>query len=466
MMTETSKPVVSKEGAERPERPWEVLAALIEQSAEQQIQDFLERLPVEDLSFAVSRLDDPEQHRLLELLPPEVSAWVLKEVPEIRAPDLLEQLRPETAAPIIHALASDARADLIGEMDRPEAEAILGLLEPDEAEQIRKLVLYPVTEAGGLMIQEFLAYPASWTTHQVIEDLRDHQQDYANYESQYIYAVDEDQRLLGVVPIRNLLLTPRAAAISHTMIRDPITIPDHADLDEIEDWFDRYSFVGLPVVDADQVLLGVLTRRSVLLALSRRADQDFLRRQGLVEEELRSMPLWRRSRGRLSWLSVNILLNILAASVIAMHQDTLAAVIALAVFLPIISDMSGCSGNQAVAVSMRELALGVVRPQEILHVLWKEVLVGLINGTVLGAMIAAVAWLWKGNAWLGLVVGVAMAANTLIAVCIGGTVPLFIKRIGKDPALASGPILTTITDLCGFLLILTIASLLLPKLTG
>jgi magnesium transporter len=185
----------------------------------------------------------------------------------------------------------------------------------------------------------------------------------------------------------------------------------------------------------------------------------------MVEEELRSMPLWRRSRGRLAWLSVNIFLNMVAASVIAMHQDTLAAVIALAVFLPIISDMSGCSGNQAVAVSMRELSLGVVRPAEILHVLWKELLVGLINGVALGSMIAAVAWLWKGNAYLGLVVGVAMALNTILAVCIGGTVPLLIKRMGKDPALASGPILTTITDLCGFMLILTLASMLLPYLT-
>ena len=178
------------------------------------------------------------------------------------------------------------------------------------------------------------------------------------------------------------------------------------------------------------------------------------------------MPVLLRSRRRLSWLSVNILLNIIAASVIAFHQETLSSVIALAVFLPIISDMSGCSGNQAVAVSMRELSIGVVNPVEVLRVWYQEISVGLINGLILGGLIALAAWLWKGNIFLGLVVGGALALNTMLAVSIGGTVPLILKRFGVDPALASGPILTTITDMCGFFLTLTFAGLMLSKLGG
>ena len=177
------------------------------------------------------------------------------------------------------------------------------------------------------------------------------------------------------------------------------------------------------------------------------------------------MPTLVRSRRRLSWLSVNILLNIVAASVIALYQDTLAQVIALAVFLPIISDMSGCSGNQAVAVSLRELSLGVVRPFEILHVAAKESAVGLLNGLVLGGLIAAAAWLYAGNPYLGLVVGAALAVNTFVAVLIGGTVPLILRGRGVDPALASGPILTTVTDMCGFFLALNLASVMLTRLT-
>jgi magnesium transporter len=178
-------------------------------------------------------------------------------------------------------------------------------------------------------------------------------------------------------------------------------------------------------------------------------------------EELRSMPPLERSRRRLAWLSINIVLNLLAASVIAAYEETLQGAIALAVFLPIISDMSGCSGNQAVAVSLRELSLGVVRPGEIGRVLVKEITVGLLNGLALGVLLGAVALAWRGDPTLGLVVGLALAINTVLAVSIGGSVPLAIKRFGWDPALASGPILTTLTDVCGFFLTLSFASAVL-----
>jgi magnesium transporter len=176
------------------------------------------------------------------------------------------------------------------------------------------------------------------------------------------------------------------------------------------------------------------------------------------------MPLRKRSGRRLSWLSVNILLNVLAASVIAVYQDTLREVIALAVFLPIISDMSGCSGNQAVAVSIRELSLGRVAAHQLFWVLKKEMAVGILNGLVLGLLIGLIAWLWKGNVALGLVIGGALWINTLVAVSIGGLVPLILHRFKQDPAIASSPILTTLTDMCGFFIVLTTANQFLPLL--
>jgi len=195
-----------------------------------------------------------------------------------------------------------------------------------------------------------------------------------------------------------------------------------------------------------------------------RSESENLRRQGVVGDEVRSMPLAIRSRRRLAWLSANIVLNIIAASVISAYEETLAAVIAIAVFLPMVSDMSGCSGNQAVAVTMRELSLGLVRPIDAVRVWFKEASVGLINGAVLGILIGIVAWAWKGNPFLGLVIGMALGVNTLIAVSIGGVVPLFLKRIGQDPAVASGPLLTTITDMAGFFLVLSLATLFMPLL--
>jgi magnesium transporter len=213
--------------------------------------------------------------------------------------------------------------------------------------------------------------------------------------------------------------------------------------------------------------VGVVLPRLVEEAINKQKTKTFLRLSGIIGgEEFRTMPLAVRSGRRLSWLSMNIVLNIIAASVIAFYQDTLAAVIALAVFLPMVSDMSGCSGNQAVAVSMRELSLGLVKPREIMWVIFKETRVGIVNGFVLGLLLGTVAFLWQDNIWLGIVVGGALAANTLVSVTLGGSLPLILKQFRVDPALVSSPILTTVTDMCGFFFVLSFAAAVLPKLTG
>src|SRR4029079_8470385 len=251
------------------------------------------------------------------------------------------------------------------------------------------------------------------------------------------------------------------------MISDPHKIRDTDSLEVLQRFFDRRPLFGVPAIDADGVLMGVVRSADVEKAAEERSTRSFLKFMGIVGgEELRSMPLSLRSIRRLSWLTVNIVLNICAASVIALHQDTLTAVIALAVFLPIISDMSGCSGNQAVAVSLRELTLGIIKPYEVWRVFRKESAVGIINGVVLGILLGVVAWLWKGNATLGGVVAVALAGNTLVAVWFGGLIPLALSGLGQDPALASGPILTTITDMSGFFIVLELASLMLHRLTA
>jgi magnesium transporter len=167
----------------------------------------------------------------------------------------------------------------------------------------------------------------------------------------------------------------------------------------------------------------------------------------------------------LSWLSINIFLNVIAASVIAIYQDTLAAVIALAVFLPIISDMSGCSGNQAVAVSIRELTIGLIKPSEVFLVIRKELGIGLINGFILGVILGLVAFLWQQNIYLGIVIAIALATNTIVAVLLGGSIPLILKIFKVDPALASSPILTTITDMCGFFFALSFATIALSYIS-
>jgi magnesium transporter len=449
------------------QQSWEELSKLVETPDGEEIATFLDALPAGETARALSRLSEEDQSHILTTLSPEVAADVVEQISEVQAVGLIEQLEPEAAAAIIHELPSDEQADLLSDLATEDAEAILATMESDQAAAIRTLSQYASDVAGGLMGTEFLAYPHSATVAEVIDDLRDQADAYRDYDVQYAYVCDQANRLVGVLRLRDLLLAYGQEVLDEVMIAEPLTVSDTATLDDLRDMFASHHFLGVPVVDADGVLLGVVRRAAVDTALAVRSDNAYRQTQGIVGgDELRTMPLWRRSRRRLAWLSVNIVLNVIAASVIMWYQDTLAAVIALAVFLPIISDMSGCSGNQAVAVSIRELALGLVSPKEMRRVWLKEVSLGMLNGLVLGMLIAMVAWLWQGNPFLGLVVGAAMALNTLVAVSIGGTVPLLLRRFNLDPALASGPILTTITDMCGFFLILSFATILLSRLQG
>ena len=446
-------------------RPWKEIAELADHGSPEELEKALSELPEGDMALIVTRLNEEQQTRVLTALPPEEAADLVDRLPDTEAADLLENLGPETAAAILDELPSSEQADLICELQKSDAEAILEQMDPAVAEGARALSCYPSDVAGGLMVTEFVRYEDHITVADAVEDLRERADEYRDYDVQYAYVCDAAGRLTGVLRLRDLLLARRTTPVAELMILSPISVRDDATLDELADLLSRHRFLGVPVTDAESRLVGVVRSGAVTEAWGDRQSDDFLKTQGIVGEEIRTMSVARRSSRRLAWLSVNIVLNIAAASVIAIYQDTLAAVIALAVFLPIISDMSGCSGNQAVAVSMRELSLGLVRPNELLRVLFKELSVGLINGLLLGIAIAFVAFLWKGNPYLGLVVGMALSLNTVIAVSIGGCVPLLLKRLKVDPAIASGPILTTVTDMCGFLLVLGLATAMLPRLT-
>lgn len=430
--------------------------------------EWLDQASTEQTIHAVSALGGDDRARLLSLLARESAAELVEVMPKVHAAKALEALGAldhAKAAKIIEAMSSDDRADLISAIDDTRAQAILGALPAEVADEIRRLASYEEDSAGGLMLTEYLAFNESMTVRDVLADMEENAERYRDYNIQYSYVVDKDGVLRGVIPIRRLLMARRATPVAEIMVEDPVRVIDTMGFDELRGVFGDFDFLAFPVVDEYERLLGVVERSAVSEAAREEADDLYRASQGIVGgEELRSMPLTLRSRRRLAWLSINIVLNIMAASVIAFHQDTLEAVIALAVFLPIISDMSGCSGNQAVAVSMRELTLGVARPRDIFRVLFKEASVGIINGVILGILIGLVAFLWKGNLALSLVVGSALAANTLIAVCIGGGVPLLLKGFKTDPALASGPILTTITDMCGFLIVLSLASAMMAHL--
>jgi magnesium transporter len=451
--------------ADSTHKPWETLREIIDSGQRSGLQDYLENLEHGEMARAISRLDPDHQRRLMLLLGPCGAADVIEDVPDEQAASLIEGLSPEQAAEILDEVSSDQKADVLGEMEPEEAEAILGVMSPEDADDTRRLITYPIDSAGSIMITEYLSYARDARIKDVLLDLKSNRQKFADFSVQYIYVRGKNNQLVGVLPVRDLVFADPNALVSSVMIPEPKRVHAVDTLDGLRQFFDDYRLVGAPVVDDHDRLVGVVRPAALEQASTKRITRQFLKFSGIVGgEEFRSMPFFLRSGRRLSWLSINIVLNVIAATVIAAYQDTLAAAITLAVFLPMISDMSGCSGNQAVAVSMRELTLGLVRPNELLRVLGKEASVGVLNGVALGLLLGAIAFLWKGNPYLGFIVGIALAGNTVIAVSVGGLLPLVFKRIRLDPALVSGPTLTTITDMCGFFLVLSLATFMLSKL--
>jgi len=448
------------------QHPWEVLRDYLAKDDRQGLNDYLSALTGEESLRAVMRLDPEEQQQVMARVTPESAAEFIEYIPNEPAAELLGELSPEIAASIVSEMDSDDQADVLAELEEEDLEEILRYMDEREAGEARQLLAYDEDVAGGLMMTEYFSYPKAFRAGAVLQDLARREEEDELHNVHYIYVTGRGQKLLGVARIRDIVFARPQVRLAD-ILRPAVTVRDQTSLDELENLFDESTFTAVPVVDSENRMLGVVRRRAVYDAVAERAEAEHMKSQGIVGgEELRSMPTTVRSRRRLSWLSINIVLNLIAASVIAQYQDVLSAVIVLAVFLPIISDMSGCSGNQAVAVSMRELSLGVIRPSDFYYVWRKEAVIGLINGTVLGMLIAAVAWIWQGNPWLGLVVGVALAVNTLVAVSIGGTVPVMLKAFNVDPAVASGPILTTVTDMCGFFLLLGTASVMLPMLSA
>jgi magnesium transporter len=470
--------------------PWQALHKILDQATPGEIESFLQQIPVSEWALLVSRLDEEDRGRLFHLLVPEKGAELLEELTETQAVDVMEHLPASEAAAILEELESDYQADLLHQLDDREAEAILAEMEPASAAMVRTLREYPPESAGGLMITELLCFPDDMTVQDVLDDLRGNNERYSDYEVQYAYVVQRgsaapvtashsalasDLRtdagtdlgtLVGVLRLRDLLLNSADRKIANLMIANPLAVPVDYHLNQLVDFFDEHNFLGVPVVDAGRKLVGVVRRYDVETARADRADSDNLKIAGIVGgEELRTMPLVSRTFKRLAWLVPNVGLNILAVSVIAVFEPTIEKIVALAILLPLVSDMGGNAGVQAIAVSIRELNQGLLRSHELLWVVLKESSVGLACGLVLGLLTATGVWVWKQNIYLALVIGVAMALNNLVATMAGGVMPLILRRWGADPALASGPILTTVTDMAGFFFVLSLATLVLPLLS-
>jgi magnesium transporter len=313
------------------------------------------------------------------------------------------------------------------------------------------------------MSVDFVAVQRRWTVEEAINFLRHEAPD--DTHPFYLYVVDDDGRLQGTVSLRSLVTAAPETPIAAITREDLITVQATEDQEVAAERMRHYNLLALPVVDAAEKLRGVITADDVLDVQVEEATEDFNRLVGLPEEERIFRPIREAVPPRLGWLMLNLITALMAAATVSLFEGTIERVAVLAVFMPMIAGMGGNAGIQTITLVVRSIALGEIEPRDAFEVLRHEAIIAVIKGLVIGILVGLIALVWQGNAWLGLIVAIAMLANILNATVAGVMVPLVLKRLKLDPALASGVMVTTFSDVVGFFVFLGLGALFVDQLT-
>ncbi len=447
------------EPVDRLEEKVRFLGRLLEEEADAEVADFLDGLHPSDLADIVEGLEGEEaRKRVLGALSPELAAGTLAELdPEAGPERLLVGLEPERVARVVEALPDDDAADLIGRLDAREQARLLGSL--DDASRIRELLHYPEDTAGGIMTRDLMAVPGTSTAGEALDEIRRRATELDDFYT--IFVVAADGRLEGVVSLPGLVLADPSRPLTELVEEPPAVVPVEMDQEDVGRILSKYNLAAIGVVDPRGRLVGRITFDDVIDVMEAEVTEDILRFAAVSEEEAIRGTTRDAVRSRLPWLVVNLGTAVMAASVVYFFQETIERIILLAAVMPIIAGMGGNAGTQALAVTVRRIALADESLAERWQVVGKELLVGLVNGLTIGLIIAAAGLLLVGQVRFGLVVMLAMWGNLVVASSVGAFVPILLESIGVDPAVASSIFVTTFTDLCGFFFLLGLASVVL-----
>ncbi len=414
-----------------------------------------------DIGDVLSSLNEEQRLEVVKALPRRLSGAALMEMgDESVAEHTMEHLAaeaPEAAGEIVDELPDDEAADLVGGLDPEDQERILA--EVEDRGEIDELLRYDPETAGGLMTATVVSVRDTSTAGEAIESLRRQAEEIEDFAQ--VYVVDANNHLLGVLPIKRLVTSPASRPVRDVMEDTEIRVAPDLDQEEVARVMRRYNVPAVPVVDGGGRLLGQVTFDDVIDVVEAEQTEDLLKFGGTSGEEELSAPWTGAVRSRLPWLLLNLLTAFLAGWVASRFQGEVSRVLALVFWMPVIAGMGGNGGTQALAVTVRRVALGLIPAGRARSVIGKEVLVGLVNGMANGAAATLVAIMLGHGAALGLVVFLAMTGNLFVAGFAGAFIPLILARFDIDPAVASSIFVTTFTDVCGFLLLFGLTSWIL-----
>ncbi len=426
----------------------------------------LKRLRIADQAEALLRISPEAQVVLLAVLPSEDLGAIIEVLEVEDAVAVCEKIENSKLPEVFDAASPEIAADVLKALEPASAEDVLA--EMETAPEVIPLLEYEDDDAGGLMTPEFVALRETMNVGQALDFVRLWAREVGPDPEylHYLFVVDWDGALKGGLSLAQLVLASRSQFVSLLMDEDIISVGVETDQEEAARLMERYDIFNLPVVDDDGRLVGVVWLDDMIRVLDDEATEDMFRMIGVAEEEKALGPFWRSVRNRLPWLVVNLGTAVLAGYVITLFQSTMGQVVALAAFLPVIAGQGGIAGTQTLTLIIRSITLGEVSPANTRRLLLKEFGLGLVHGLALGLVVGVIAFIWKGSEYLALVVGIAMAANLVVAGISGVVVPLGFRALRIDPALSSAVAVTTLTDVFGFLVYLGLATAAIGLIVG
>ena len=457
--TPTHAPVPSlrdQEGALRQEFV-ERVAEAIRAADAAALTDLVGELHQADVGQLLQALDPELRPRLIELMGDAFDFTALTEVDDTVREEILEELPAETVAEGVREMDSDDAVYILEDLPKQDQAEILEQLPGPERTALERSLYYPEGSAGRRMQTDFIAVPPFWTVGQTI----DHMREAADLPERFyeLYVVDPAHRFLGAVSLDRLLRTKRPVTISELVDEDRRRVRATDDQEEVAHQFERYNLVAAPVVDEGDRLVGVITVDDVVDVIEEEAEEDIRGLGGVSRYEEFSDSVWSVARGRFAWLFANLLTALLASWVISQFEESLQKMVALAVLMPIVASMGGNAGTQTMTVAVRALATRELSRANAWRIIGRELMVGVLNGLAFALIMGMIAAAWFNVTDLGIVIALAMV-TVLAAAALGGIViPLVLIRLGVDPAVSSGPFVTTITDVVGFFSFLGIATL-------
>ncbi len=416
-----------------------------------------------DRAEVFQRLDEEHQHALITNLDVASIADLLEELDDEEAAETAEEIPTDKLADVLDEMEPDEAADLLG--DLPPEQAREALAEMEDADEVRPLLGYPDESAGGLMTTTYIALRRQTTAAQAIEFLR--QVSDRTEIPFYIFVVDKERRLVGVVDLRDLLAVPPDTVMEDIMDPDVIYVTAGTDQEKVAHIMAKYDLAAIPVVDSKRRLIGVITYDDIVDVLEEEATEDIYHLASVSDEDIDpESPLIEQLKGRLPWLYLNTLTALFASWVISHFENIIAQAAVLALFQSVVAGQGGNAASQNVAMTVRAIALGKLSPKALVRVLIKQFFAGLLLGILVGSVVGIGVYFWRGNLYLSLVLGLALVGNLSVGSVVGVLVPLALQAIGVDPALASSILVTAVTDSSGFFIFLTLASHFLSKIMG